>query len=84
MQHWQTRGKEEDRQDPATWIKKLLTKKELRHIKCNYFRGGVLGVSVDSSAWLYHLSLKKEDLLLRLRKELPALKEIRFKLGDIE
>lgn len=65
-------------------LKKLLTKKELRHIKINYFSGGVLNVLVDSSVWLYQLSLKKEVLLVDLRKSVMDIREIRFRLGEIK
>jgi len=58
-----------------------LTKKELGHIKVNYFRRGILGVNVDSSAWLYYLSLKKDTLLAHLQTKSRAVKEIRFYVG---
>ncbi|MDD5560869.1 MAG: DciA family protein [Candidatus Omnitrophica bacterium] len=66
---------------PQDWLKKALTKKELGHIKVKYFSKGVLGLSVDSSAWLYILSLKKEELLNRLKKENPGLKNINLRIG---
>lgn len=69
--------------DPETWLKKALTKKELRHIKVKYFNKGILGLSVDSSAWLYVLSLKKEELILKLKKENPALKNIVLRIGEV-
>ena len=69
--------------DPQEWLKKALTKKELGHIKVKYFSKGVLGLSVDSSAWLYILSLKKEDLLNRMKKENPELKNINLRIGEI-
>jgi len=69
--------------DPEQWLKKALTKKELRHIKVKYFYKGILGLSVDSSAWLYVLTLKKEELLGKLKKENPALKNINFRIGEI-
>lgn len=74
-----TRGDE-----PQALLKKVLTKKELGHIKFNYFRRGVLGVRVDSSSWLYNLALKKEGLLLELNKKSRAIKDIRFRLGEIK
>ena len=64
-------------------LKKVLTKKELKHIKLNYFKKGVLGIQVDSSSWLYQLSLGKEKLLNGLRKDLRELKDIRFSIGEI-
>lgn len=69
--------------DPQQWLKKALTKKELQHIKVKYFNKGTLGLSVDSSAWLYVLSLKKEELLRKLKKENPGLKNISFRIGEI-
>ena len=68
---------------PQEWLKKALTKKELGHIKVKYFSKGVLGLSVDSSAWLYILNLKKEELLNRLKKESPGLKNINLRIGEI-
>ncbi|MBU0547625.1 MAG: hypothetical protein KJ710_03950 [Candidatus Omnitrophica bacterium] len=68
---------------PEQWLKKTLTKKELGHIKVKYFSKGVLGLSVDSSAWLYILSLKKEELVNKLKKENPGLKNINLRIGEI-
>jgi Dna[CI] antecedent, DciA len=68
---------------PEEWLKKTLTKKELGHIKVKYFSKGVLGLSVDSSVWLYILSLKKEELLDKLKKESPGLKNINLRIGEI-
>jgi hypothetical protein len=68
---------------PQQWLKKALTKKELGHIRVKYFSKGVLGLSVDSSAWLYILSLKKEELLKELQKENPDLKNINFRIGEV-
>ena len=68
--------------NPEEWLKNSLTKKELGHIKFHYFRKGILGVRVDSSAWMYSLSLKKESLLSKLREQTPNIKEVRFSIGD--
>jgi hypothetical protein len=68
---------------PEEWLKKALTKKELRHIKVKYFSKGILGLAVDSSAWLYSLSLKKEDVVGKLHKEHPGLKDINLSIGEI-
>jgi hypothetical protein len=67
---------------PQRWLKKALTKKELEHIKVKYFSKGILGLSVDSSSWLYILSLKKEKLLESLKKENPELKNINLRIGE--
>jgi len=69
--------------NPEQWLKKALTKKELQHIKVKYFRNGVLGLSVDSSAWLYVLSLRKEELLNKLKQGNPGLKNINLRIGEI-
>lgn len=69
---------------PRALLKKVLTKKELAHIKFNYFRKGILSLYVDSSSWLYSFSLKKEDLLLGLNKKSCAIKDIRFRIGEIK
>lgn len=69
---------------PEEILKKILTKRELKHIKFNYFRKGVLGVVVDSSSWLYQLSIKKENLLARATEVSDVVKDIRLRLGDIK
>ena len=71
--------------DAWALLKKALTKKELRHIKFNYFKKGILGIKVDSSAWLYNLNLKKEKLMAFFDNS-PGmqLKDIRFNLGEIK
>jgi len=68
---------------PQQWLKKALTKKELGHIRIKYFNKGVLGLDVDSSVWLYILSLKKEELLKILQKDIPELKNIILRIGEI-
>ena len=70
--------------DPQAILKKILTTRELRHIRFNYFKKGVLGLSVDSSSWLYNLNLQKEELLARLQRNSGAIKEIRFRIGEIK
>jgi len=70
--------------NPEELLKKVLTKKELGHIKFNYFRKGILSMNVDSSTWLYSLSLRKENLLVGLKEKLVDLKDIRFYIGETE
>jgi len=67
---------------PEDWLRKVLTKKELGHIKFQYFRKGILGLITDSSVWLYSLNLKKEVLLKKLKQYSEGIKEIRFSIGD--
>lgn len=69
---------------PEALLKKFLTKKELKHIKFHYFKKGVLNLSVDSSSWLYQLSLQKRDLLAKLTQKSGAIKDIRFRLGEVQ
>ncbi|MDD2679426.1 MAG: DciA family protein [Candidatus Omnitrophica bacterium] len=73
----------ENNEEPGAWLRKSLTKKELGHIKFQYFRKGILGITVDSSVWLYSLNLKKEDLLRKLKKCSGQVKEVRFSIGEI-
>jgi len=68
--------------DPAIILKKVLTKKELGHVRFRYFRRGTLGIAVDSSCRLYQLNLKKSQLLSRLVKKSPQIKDIRLYLGE--
>ena len=70
--------------DPHELLKKVLTKKELGHIKFNYFKKGVLNVNVDSSSWLYNFNLHKEGLLDKLSKYSSGIKEIRFRIGEVK
>lgn len=76
--------KDDLQSNPQVSLKKILTKKELSHIKFNYFRKGIFGIKVDSSTWLYYLNLHKEELLSRLSRVYPEIKEIHFSLGEID
>jgi len=69
--------------NPQAWLENILTKKELRHIKVNYFKPGVLALLVDSSTWLYQLNLKKEQILESLRQDGHDVGDIRFYIGEI-
>lgn len=68
---------------PQDWLKKTLTKRQLEHIKINYFKKGVLSVNIDSSGWLYSLTLEKEQILARLKKNSSSVKDIRFRIGEV-
>ncbi|MEK6727410.1 MAG: DciA family protein [Candidatus Omnitrophota bacterium] len=69
--------------DPQGWLKSVLTKGAREHIKINYFKKGVLSINVDSSSWLYSLTLQKEDILANLSKFSSDIKDIRFRIGEI-
>jgi predicted nucleic acid-binding Zn ribbon protein len=76
--------KPQTKEDHAILLKKTLTQKELRHIKLNYLKQGILNVNVDSSSWLYSLSLRKQDLLTKINKKCSAIKDIHFRIGAIK
>jgi predicted nucleic acid-binding Zn ribbon protein len=84
MHNWERKKKYSSHEDPEVWLKEVLAKKELGHVKFHYFRKGTLGIQVDSSSWLYQLGLKKEALLAKLRKKSPKLQDVRFYLGEIK
>ena len=75
--------KKRSQDEPEAWLKQALPKKELKHIKFRYLRKGVLGIAVDSSVRLYHLNLQKPRLLAKLGKKSPAIKDIRFYIGEM-
>ena len=74
----------QNKTNPYEWMQEVFSKKELKHIEFDYFHKGVLGLLVDSSAWLYHLDLKKEALLLQLNRKDALVKNIRFRLGGVK
>jgi len=81
MQSW--REKKTSPNNPEALLRKVFTARELKHIKFHYFKKGTLGVQVESSSWLYHLSLKKPDLLAKISKKSAEIKDIRFHIGEI-
>jgi len=70
--------------NPQALLKRVLTKKESQHIKFNYSKKGILSLYVDSSSWLYILTLQKEELLARINKKSNTVKDIRFRIGEIK
>jgi hypothetical protein len=82
MRSLRAQGAQKKSRDPQGCLKKALTKRDLAHIKIQYFRGGVLGLGVDSSVWLYKFNLEKEKILESLRENLFTLKDIHFRLGE--
>ncbi|MEW6075056.1 MAG: DciA family protein [Candidatus Omnitrophota bacterium] len=64
------------------YIKKILTKREIKHITLNNFKSGTLTLYLDSSGWLYHLQLKKEQLLKQIQQDCPEVRDMRFFLGE--
>jgi predicted nucleic acid-binding Zn ribbon protein len=84
MQELEARRQGVSKDSPEVSLKKIFTKKELGHIKINYLKKGILGIGVDSSAWLYQLNLQKDKLLNKIRKQPGKIKDIRFRLGQIK
>ena len=48
------------------------------------FQKGMLKVYVDSSARMFDLSTRKNDLIKNFKKEIPDLQDIIFKVGKIK
>ena len=61
----------------------LIDGKEQRGTKIAGRKDDKLIVYVESPAWLYHMRIKKRDLLEKLRDQIPDIKEIIFKVGKI-
>jgi len=70
--------------DPAQHFSKVFSKKELSHLELAYFRKGILAITVDSATWLYHLSLRKQELLRKLAGLSAEVKDVRFVIGEIK
>ncbi len=78
---WETKKKSANFYNFENLLNKLLTKKEIRHIKFNYFKRGIVDIKVDSSNWLYYFNLKKKELIAGFRQDIDSIKDIRFHLG---
>jgi len=76
--------KKVSKDDPESILKRILSKKELSHVKFRYLRKGVLGIAVDSTGWLYQLNLQKPKLMAKLGGKLQGIKDLRFYMGEIE
>jgi len=70
--------------DPAQYFNKVFSKKEQAHLRLAYFRKGILAITVDSATWLYHLSLRKQELLRKLVELSGEVKDVRFVIGEIK
>ena len=65
-------------------LKNAVSRKEFKHLKPIWFRDGILRVNVDSSAWLYQFSLKKDQILKSINDKSAIVKDINFRIGDIK
>ncbi len=59
--------------------------KAISHTKPVAIKKNILTIEVDSSTWLYFLSLKKKNILESMKKILGKgkIKDIRFRIGEI-
>lgn len=57
-----------------------------RHSRPVSFKKNSLIVNVESSSWLYELTVRKKEILQILEKELKGgkVKELRFRIGEIK
>jgi len=56
-----------------------------KHTQPTSFRKKTLVVNVDSSGWLYELTMNKVEIIARLKKSLKDdFKELRFRIGKID
>ncbi|MDP2921569.1 MAG: DUF721 domain-containing protein [Candidatus Omnitrophota bacterium] len=57
----------------------------VRHTKCVAIKKNILTVEIDSSTWLYFLSMKKKSILAAMKKALgeKAIGDIKFRIGEI-
>ena len=62
----------------------LLTPLERAHTRLEGVRGGTVLVRVDSPLWLYQMRVRKKILLDRLKSEQEFVKDLRFKIGNIQ
>jgi predicted nucleic acid-binding Zn ribbon protein len=67
----------------ACWPK-IAGKQLSRHTRPAHIKKGTLIIDVDESAWLYHASLQKENLLKALRKRFKEtdIENVQFRIGN--
>jgi len=62
----------------------LAGERAARHSRPTALRRGVISVRVDGSSWLYKMTMDKEALLQKIRREIsPEIKDISFRIGTI-
>ena len=77
----EAKAAERSTEDPMRALKKILTKKELGHIRVSYSKTHALYLNTDSSALLYQLNIQKEKILAEIRTLNPRVRELRIVLG---
>ncbi|MCM8800751.1 MAG: DUF721 domain-containing protein [Candidatus Omnitrophica bacterium] len=81
LEDWQKNPRMVFLEEVLEELKRILNRRQLRHITPGRFYQGVLYFKVDSTPWLYHFNLYKENLLGKLKESLP-IKDIRFYVGE--
>jgi len=84
IEEWKTKKSLLPKDDIARIVHKTLSAEERGHVRLVYCRNGILGLAVDSSAWLYQLTLHKTKLLDKLNKkikDMQQIKDVRFHIG---
>jgi hypothetical protein len=68
IRYWSTQRQNKEEDIIRRGLRRLLTKQEQRHITRYLFKDTRIILYVDSSAWLYQLNLKKEQLIQYLNQ----------------
>ena len=57
-----------------------------KHTRPKAFKDTLLLVTVDSSVWIHHLTMMKDEIIARINRKLgdETLREIRFSIGHVE
>ncbi len=65
--------------------RRAIAPEALSHTKPVAIKKSILTIEVDSSTWLYFLSLKKREILGAMKKALVTgkIEDIRFRMGEI-
>lgn len=61
-----------------------VTAKEAAHTKVEGIREGVLYVNADCSAWMFQCRLRYRSILQKVQADLPDVKRIYLKVGNIQ
>lgn len=79
------KGKVSEEEILVIW-KESAGEKACNHSRPRSLKKGSLVIDVDSSGWLYELTLRKKELLKAVGQRLKGkkLKEIRFRIGEIK
>ena len=73
---------EEQIQLQEIW-KRIVGEGGQRHAAIHGFHDGILTIHVDSSIWLFQMSMKKKKFLKEIQKTNPDIKQIIFKIGKV-